>query len=156
MLALLGCIVGIAVSMAAFYIAWHVFAARKKQQQPVSLSNVESDPISAGTGEAVHHPLAAAAGTLLRWTVLDGAVLALFVIGALILLADVIGIARDKDSYPFYHFGYLLCGVIFSVMGMLVMSVRLLALLQLVRLNQAASPNDQEQPNQRETAKQGI
>jgi hypothetical protein len=157
LLALIGGIVGIAVSMAAFYISWHVIAARKSQLQIELPPSDQTDLLSVDVKDPERsHPLAAAAPTLLRWTVLDGATFMLFAIGTLILLADVIGIARDRNSYPFYHFGYLLCGVIFCFMGMLVMSVRLLALLQLVRLDRPAAPNDQDQPDQRESAEQGI
>ncbi|WP_409345804.1 hypothetical protein [Paenibacillus sp. MBLB4367] len=135
-LAIIAGMIGIAVTGAAFYTIWYLFEQWKKQQA------------SAGEGTARPTVSETAGALLLRWTVLDYAVLLLMAAGMLLLLADVLGVIRDRSSYPDYHYGYLLAGTAFAFLGMLFMLVRLLVVLSVARKPAAPAPNDGHEPNQ--------
>jgi len=60
-----------------------------------------------------------------RWTVFDYLILVVFLIGTLFLLADVIGVLRDRDAYPYYHYGYLLSGFVYNALAGVFLFVRL-------------------------------
>lgn len=62
---------------------------------------------------------------LQRWTVFDYVLLAVFLIGALFLLADLIGVIRDKEAYPYYHYGYLLSGFAYQLIAGIGLVIRL-------------------------------
>lgn len=63
--------------------------------------------------------------TLTRWTWFDVVILSVFIIGALFLLTDVIGVLRDRDAYPYYHYGYLLSGFTYYLLAGICMFIRL-------------------------------
>jgi MFS family permease len=46
-----------------------------------------------------------------RWTWFDYYMLFLFMFGFVFLLSDVIGVARQPDVFPSWHFGYVLIGI---------------------------------------------
>lgn len=54
---------------------------------------------------------------LQRWTVLDIGIVAVFLISTLFLFADLIGVVRDRDAYPYYHYGYLLSGFVYHLLS---------------------------------------
>ncbi|TLS53951.1 hypothetical protein FE782_00965 [Paenibacillus antri] len=60
-----------------------------------------------------------------RWTVFDYLILAVFLIGTLFLLADVAGVMKDRDAYPYYHYGYLLSGLVYNALAGVFLFVRL-------------------------------
>jgi len=62
---------------------------------------------------------------LARWTAFDYVVLGLFVLGTLFLLADAVGVLRERDAYPFYHYGYLLSGLVYNALAGIFLFVRL-------------------------------
>lgn len=111
-LAIFGSLLGLAVTAAAVYTAWTVKQHGKER------------------GGSPEDRAAWTAKLFMSWTVFDAAVVALFICGTLLLLADVFGVMRDRSSYPLYHYGYLLSGVAFSVMGMLFVLVRLAVVLR--------------------------
>lgn len=129
-LAVFAGILGLFVTGASVYTAWYVFQLSKKNKE-------ESAP---------GQPLPASA--LLRWTVFDYALLGLVLIGLLFLLVDLIGVLRDRDLYPYYHYGYLLCGFIFTLLGLLFMLSRLFIVLRLVSRSGSAAPHDQDEPDE--------
>lgn len=61
---------------------------------------------------------------------MDYAALFVFMIGAMLLLSDLIAVHRDRASYPYYHYGYLFSAFIFMLVGMLVTVLRLGLLLR--------------------------
>lgn len=63
--------------------------------------------------------------SLRRWTLFDYIILAVFLIGALFLLADVVGVLRDREAYPYYHYGYLLSGFAYNLLAGICMLIRL-------------------------------
>ncbi|WP_166246467.1 hypothetical protein [Paenibacillus turpanensis] len=73
---------------------------------------------------------------LLRWTAIDYAVLFLFLTGTVFLLVELVAVTRDRESYPFYHYGYLLSGIMYSVLSMVFLVVRMTMLLR------AAAPSN--------------
>ncbi len=109
-------ILGLAVTGGAVYTVWRLFQAKGKTGAPGKLERQ----------------------LLLRWTVFDYAVLALVLIGLVFLLADVIGVIKDRDQYPYYHYGYLLSGFIFSLVGLVFMLVRLAMVLRLANPDPSA------------------
>ncbi|KIL36087.1 hypothetical protein SD70_31880 [Gordoniibacillus kamchatkensis] len=114
-LAIFGGLLGLAVTAAAVYTVWIVKQYGKER------------------GASPEERYAWMAKLFLNWTALDVAVVALFVCGTLLLLADVFGVMRDRSSYPLYHYGYLLSGVTFSIMGMLFVLIRLAVVLRTER-----------------------
>ncbi len=126
-LALAGGLLGLMLTAAAVYTAWSVHKIRKNQ---------ETLPIE----ENFHF--------LLKWSVFDYAVLMVSAMGMLFLLADLIGMIRDHESYPLYHYGYLLCGFIFSFLGMVFMVIRLGMVLSLTKREMFGSPNHHAEPEQ--------
>lgn len=109
-------VLGLAVTGGAVYTVWRMFQAKGKTGAPGKLERQ----------------------LLLRWTVFDYAVLALVLIGLVFLLADVVGVMKDRDQYPYYHYGYLLSGFIFSFVGLLFLLVRLGMVLRLANPDPAA------------------
>ncbi|MFB9752999.1 hypothetical protein ACFFNY_15650, partial [Paenibacillus hodogayensis] len=102
--------------------------------------------------KAVFSTAALPPGWFLRWTLADYAALFLFGFGIVFLLTDLIGVARDRDMYPMYHYAYLLCGTIFSFMGMLFTLVRLALVLRLTG-GAAGNGHDPHKPDKAKQAK---
>jgi hypothetical protein len=138
-LALLGGGLGLVVTALAVYMAWMLFQHRKnKEASQGSLS----DGIQAAADSV-------SAGLLLRWTFFDYAFIGVFAIGSLFLFTDAIAVIRDADSYPLYHYGYLLCGFVFTMFGMLFMVLRFALVLSLLRPHGAPSlPDHHYKPGQ--------
>lgn len=107
-----GC-VGLIVTGAAFYTVWSVMDMRKQQQQlPIQQA-------------ANHEPTVEVQEIMRTWTAMDFASIAVFLVGIMLLIADLFAVIRDRDEYPYYHYGYLLCAIIFVIVGMMFMVVRL-------------------------------
>lgn len=133
-LAIFGGLLGLFITGAAVYTAWMVRQLWKQQ---------EAQPKPATQAEV-------AAGYLSRWTVLDYSVVGLFLIGLLLLLADLLAVMRDKAAFPDYHFLYLLSGIVISAMGMLLLFVRLLVVLGIAKsstLERPVTPNHHHEPS---------
>lgn len=128
--------IGLAVTGAAVYAV-----AAALQQRKQAADNGAKAPF-AETGTAY----------LLRWTAWDYAVLAVFAAGMLFLLVDLLGVVRDRASFPDYRFGYMLCGFVFSLLGMLLMVVRLGLVLQLAGSSRAPAPQHEREPEQADRA----
>jgi len=64
-------------------------------------------------------------------------------------------VLRDSASYPPYHYGYLLCGFVFTFAAALMMLLRLALVLALARGAQrlAGADHHQHEPNHAEHAK---
>lgn len=65
-----------------------------------------------------------------RWTYMDYAVLLVLTVGMLFLLADLLAVIRDREAYPFYHYGYLACGFVFVTVSTLFLFARFVMLLR--------------------------
>lgn len=136
-LAIVGGILGLLITGIAFYTAWMVHRLwRQQAASPRAISNAEI-----------------ATRYLSRWTMLDYGVLGLFIIGLLLLLADLLAVLRDKAAYPPFHLAYLLCGIIFSAMGMLLILLRLTLVLGIAKSkieisHRAISPQHDHEPDQ--------
>lgn len=123
-LAIFAGVVGLFVTGAAILMVYAFMAARK--QRAADAADGESG--------AIQHE---AWSWFMRWTAADYAVLLLFGFGFVFLLTDLVGVARDRDQFPMYHYAYLLCGVIFSSLGMLFSFLRLAIVLRLARRSTA-------------------
>ncbi|MBD0381019.1 hypothetical protein [Paenibacillus sedimenti] len=140
-LAIAGGLLGLFVTGIAVYTAWMVHQLWKQQvAAPKPTSQVEI-----------------AAAYFSRWTLMDYAVVGVFVFGQLLLLAELLAVLRDKTALESFHFSYLLTGMILSAMGMLLMFVRLIIVLGFVRskalhYTTAIAPNHQNEPNRTDQA----
>jgi len=74
-----------------------------------------------------------------RWTVFDYLILAVFLIGTLFLLADLVGVMKDRDAYPYYHYGYLLSGFVYNALAGVFLFVRLGMTFRLLGEREAAA-----------------
>lgn len=88
-----------------------------------------------------------------RWTVLDYAMIALFAVGALFLLADIIGVVRERNLLAYHHYGYLLSGIVYCCLGMLFMLGRLVFLLRGISRMAASPPQKHKKPKKANAAK---
>jgi hypothetical protein len=82
----------------------------------------------------------------------------LFGCGAVFLLVDLIAISKVVDQYQFppYHYGYLLCGFIFCLLGMLFSTIRVISLLWLAGGSHAQRTKHLNEPYHADHAKNGI
>lgn len=122
MLAAFAAILGLVVTGGAVYTVYQLFHTKGKTAVP-------------GTAERQ---------LLFRWTVFDYAIVVLALVGLIFLLADVIGVLKERDQYPYYHYGYLLSGFIFSLVGLLFMLARLAMVLRLANPDPAAVDQSHE------------
>lgn len=134
-LAWLGAVIGLTVTGAAVMTAWQI-----QQKWKLQLEHDQQEDT------AVLSRSEMAAMLLMRWTAIDYAALLLFVLGSMLLAADMLAAWRDRTDYPFYHFGYLLSGIAFSLLGMLFMAVRVGIVLWLFRSARSFSPHDHDKP----------
>lgn len=132
-LTVLAAVLGLAVTGSAVYMAWSVHQLRGQ---------------GSGQEKAVQR-------ALVRWTVFDYALLILVLAGLLFLLADLIGVLKDRELYPYYHYGYLLSGFVFSLVGLLFLLARLFMVLRLANPDSSA-PDKSHKPDQADHAEQGI
>lgn len=116
-LAILGGVTGLIVTASAVMLVLFMLQQRSKKEQDATPGQNEPG----------------GANMLLQWTYFDYALIGVFAIGSLFLFTDVVAVIRDADSYPLYHYGYLLSGFVFTLLGMLFMVLRLAAVLSLVR-----------------------
>ena len=141
-LAVVGGVVGLTATGSAVLMGWTLYS-QSKASPPEAAEN--GDPLSSFYLHAAPH--------LSRWTFFDYTLFALFVIGSLFLFTDLIAVLRDKDSFPPYHYGYLLCGFIFTLAGMLMMALRLVLTVSLSRtLRSAPVPDHHDHPGHAEHA----
>ncbi|NOV00705.1 hypothetical protein [Paenibacillus planticolens] len=137
LLAIIGGLLGLFVTGAALYTAWMVHQLwRQQAAAPKPLSQVEI---------AVKY--------FSRWTVMDYAVIGLFIIGLLLLLAELFAILRDQTAAAAnFQFSYLLTGLIFCGMGMLLLVARLIVVLGFAQTGAlhrtvAVAPDHQDEPD---------
>jgi hypothetical protein len=134
-LAIFAAVLGLLLTSGASYTIWSLFKQRKSLQGDQTFSQL-----------AGRH--------FLRWSYFDYGVLVMFLCGMLFLLTEVIAVVRDPQSFPYYHYGYLLSGFIFSLLGMLFTLTRFILVLRTVRgLIGASLVNDHQEPNQTNAAK---
>jgi|GEM_PF-1597700 len=144
LLAVIGGLIGLAVTGAAVYTVLVVHQLWKQQA-------AAPKPASQAEIAAVYFS---------RWTYLDYAVIGLFIVGLLLLLAELFAVLRDRASFESFHFAYLLTGIVLSAMGMLLLFIRLLAVLGFVKSNgrhglqgsAAVAPNHQHEPDHADRA----
>ncbi len=116
-LIIVGGFIGLIVTGAAIYTVWSVMEQRSRQGDP--------------SNEQLRSDKRAEFNDVLRsWTAMDYAAIAVFVIGMMLIIADLFAVIRDRDRYPYYHYGYLFCAFIFVLVGMMFMVVRLGVLLR--------------------------
>lgn len=141
-LSILGGIVGLFVTGAGFYTAWSVHQLwRQQAASPRAVSQVEI-----------------AVTYFSRWTYIDFSVVGLFVIGLLLLIAELLAVGRDHTEIANFHWGYLLTGIIICAMGMLLLFIRLLIVLSFLptdalQRTTTISPNHEHEPNHTNHAK---
>lgn len=92
------------------------------------------------------------ADRLLRWTAWDYAVTVLACGGLVFLLVDLLAIWRDRQMYPDYRLGYLLCGFVFSLSGIALLFARLGFALRLAASCRSAAQQHQPEPEQADGA----
>lgn len=144
-LAIFGSIVGLFITGVAVYTAWMVHQLWK---QAGSSAPLTQSPQSSDYAPSIRQSHADIAGRYLsRWTVWDYGVLALFMIGMLLLAADVIAMMRDREAYPDFHYAYLLCGITFTVMSMLLLFGRLAIVLSVQASLRSVSPQHHHEPS---------
>lgn len=142
-LAIFAGLIGLFVTGVAVFTAWAYYSTRARLKQAGQQPEGETP-----AGEPDISPW----DWFLRFTVADYAALFLFGFGAVFLITDLIGVMKDRDMFPMYHFGYLLCGILFCLMGMLFMFVRLVLVLRLTGGASASAhhPHEPDQPEQAE------
>lgn len=116
-LIIIGGFIGLIVTGAAVYTVWSVKEQSSRQQDELT-SQFSKDPSEQFKD------------VLRSWTAMDYAAIAVFVIGIMLIIADLFAVIRDRDSYPYYHYGYLFCAFIFVLVGMMFMVVRLGVILR--------------------------
>jgi hypothetical protein len=128
-LAIFAAFLGLLITSAAIYTIWMIARQRNKYQEDQTFSQT-------------------AGRYFLRWSLFDYGVLIVYLCGMLFLLAEVIAVIKDRQSFPYYHYGYLLCGFIFSLLGMLFMLVRFVIVLRMVRgMDPISLINNHQEPN---------
>lgn len=128
-----GGLLGLFVTGVAIFTAWLMYG---------KAASLQKDAVY--TARSEHRT----ADLLLRWTLMDYAILLLFIVGMVFLFVDVLAMLRDRVSYPYYHYGYLLSGFVFSLLGMLFMLVRLAVILKLAQSNRPSLlPDDHHEPH---------
>ena len=153
-LAIFSAVLGAAIIAAALFTIGSILQKRKKPEIVHTDSKIPSDTVSSSANTL--HFSQQMGLYFTRWTVFDYAVLALFAFGMLFLLVDVLGVIRDRHDYPYWHYGYLLCGFIFSLLSMLFMLIRLAIVLKMIRPNHLSAINDHHEPNDADGAKNGV
>jgi putative exporter of polyketide antibiotics len=134
-LAIFAAILGLLLTSAAIYTIWTLTQQRKNQQGELTFSQL-------------------AGRYFLRWSFFDYTVLVMFLCGMLFLLTEVIAVVREPASFPYHHYGYLLCGFIFSLLGMLFTLARFIIVLRVVRgMDGVSLVNDHQEPNETNAAK---
>ncbi|GGI45254.1 hypothetical protein GCM10008018_11160 [Paenibacillus marchantiophytorum] len=145
--AIVGGILGLFVTGAALYTAWMVYYLWQQQAaSPRAVSRVDI---------AVKY--------FSRWTMMDYAAVALFVVGLLLLLAELFAALRDRAGTDVvnFHFSYLLSGIIFSTLGTVLLIVRLMIVLGFAQTGAlhrtiAIAPNHEDEPDHANEAENRV
>lgn len=145
-LAVFAALIGLAVTGSAVFTAYFVWRLQK-QGDGVDARKGEAGLPGAGLPDA---------RLLLRWTVLDYSLIGLVGIGLLFLFADVLGVVRDREAYPFHHYGYLLIGFVFTLIGVLFLVARLLLLLRAADVPRLGAPNHHDKPDHADQTEQRV
>lgn len=133
-LAIFAGFVGLVVTGTAVFTIWAVIDLRRKWVTKHPESQVSHAEI--------------AGRYLMRWTAFDYLVLALFASGLMFLLVDLLSVIRERQLYPFYHYGYLLSGFIFTLMGMMFIVVRLAIVLKVFKRSAFSSKDHHGKPDE--------
>ncbi|MCR8631147.1 MULTISPECIES: hypothetical protein [Paenibacillus] len=145
-LAIVGGSIGLLVTASAVFMAWALYQHHKTKSTQDIVTAEPSDKAGITSVSAV-------SAAMLRWTFFDYALIAVFAVGSLFLFTDVIAVIRDAESYPLYHYGYLICGFVFTLFGMLFMILRLAFVLSLVRADRPLTiPDNHNQPSDADQA----
>lgn len=152
-LAIIGGFIGLIVTGAAIYTVWSVRVHTNRQQ-------------AEHTAQLDRDQSVQLMEVLRSWTAMDYAAIAVFVIGMMLIIADLFAVIRDRDSYPYYHYGYLFSAFIFVLVGMLFMVIRLAVVLRLYKsyhskLNSTAKtestlPNEYYEPDKTDESNERI
>jgi hypothetical protein len=143
-LAIVGAVLGLFAVAAAFLTAWYIMDRTKQK--------------AAQEGRSFD-PMDVAGGLLNRWSLMDYALLLLFLIGTLLLTADAVAVLRDREAFPPYHAPYLISGLLFMLMGMTFMVVRLALVLRTLHIRgryAAVTPQHHHEPNHTDHAEQRV
>jgi hypothetical protein len=124
-------LLGLLITVTALFTVWVIW------HQAKSLKGNRQENLTKMTGNY-----------LLKWTLLDYAVLLLFLSGILFLFADLLAVMRDKAFYPSYHYRYLLSGFVFSLLAMIFMYIRFGIVLSLFRSNHIVFSKHHDEPTQ--------
>jgi uncharacterized membrane protein len=134
MLTILAAILGVFITIGAIYTLWSIVRQQKNQAIKQSISEI-------------------AGRYLLKWSFLDYAIIIVFLSGMLFLLAELISVLKDRASFPYYHYGYLISGFVFSMLGMLFLLARFTIVLRIVqRMDFVALKNHHREPNDTDKA----
>jgi hypothetical protein len=135
MLGVLAAFLGVLIIAGTIYTIWSIIRQRNNQQSKESIA------------ETVGR-------YFLKWSFMDYAIIIVFLCGMMFLLAEVIAVMKDRESFPLYHYGYLLSGFIFSMVGMLFMVARFAIVLRMVqRMDRITLVNHHNEPNDTDTTK---
>lgn len=137
-LAVFGGALGLLATAAGVFTIWSVYAKWKEARN---------------SGFTEVHPAEIASRHFFTWTVFDGALFVLIVLGLLFVFADLLAVFRDRAQFPPYHFGYLLCGFVFLLIGIVFMVLRLTAVLKPLGSAGAAAPDHHRKPDQADQPK---
>ncbi|WP_442601340.1 hypothetical protein [Paenibacillus sp. KN14-4R] len=132
-IAILGSVIGLVVTGGAIYTVWFLLQSRKRTDG----TKDRGLPIE-----------------LLRWNILDYMLIGLFLVGLLMLGADLYAVMRDKANFPSYHLAYLTGGFVFSLMGMVLLFLRFMMMYS--ALQSSSAPNHKAEPNHGDQAESGI
>lgn len=125
---------GVLIIAGTVYTIYSVIKQRKNQQSNQSVS------------ETVGR-------YFLKWSFMDYAIIIVFVCGMLFLLAEMVAVMKDREGFPLYHYGYLLCGFVFSLIGMLFMVARFVIVLRMAQgMDCVALIDHHNEPNNADTA----
>jgi hypothetical protein len=127
-------VLGVILTSGAIYTIITITRQRIKQQDKMTFSQT-------------------AGRYFLRWSVFDYAVILVFISGMLFLLVEAIAVIKDKASFPYHHYGYLLCGFIFSLLGMVFLLARFVIVLRMVGgMDGFSLVNNHHEPDKADTA----
>ena len=130
-LAIFVCLVTLGVAGAAVYTVWYV------RQQARGYQAIRANKSA----------LDLTAPYLLRWTVLDYAGMLLSIMGLMFVFVDLIAVIRERESYPYYHYGYLACGFVFLLVSVLFLLLRLGFILALINKSRTSSSDQNREPH---------
>jgi hypothetical protein len=143
-LAVAGALIGLFAAAAALLTVWFIYDRTKHK--------------AAQEGRSFD-PMDVAGGLLNRWSLMDYALLVLFMIGTLLLAADAVAVLRDREAFPPYHAPYLISGLIFTWMGMMFMLARLALLLRTLHVSgrqHAVPPQHHHEPDHADHSEQRV